>query len=172
MEYINEYLQRLRLFYDMAQQLHAVVDAAVRIKSVTLYGDVFNPTETSVLGQLENWPKDLPSMLPPALWLEPNTGTITWKGEHWEYLFHGQGVSFIRSKDKWDISVEYTIDGEIGITCWNIGLFLRGLSSEPAIDHILLSDNETLFDQCIRLRHIIERSPRLGSDSDTFVLNF
>lgn len=169
MSSVSEYLDYLKQYRSIAEVLHRSMDDVIKLKSVELYGLYFEPTETTVRQQIEHWPATLPSW-PPALWVEPSRGKFECYGEEWEFAFHGQGVSFIQMIDQKEVSLEYTSEGEIGITEYNFELFLKSINKESIGLSYLPRGSESLFVECVRQQFLLEKPARGGSDSETFVL--
>src|SRR5262249_45347019 len=108
---LDLYLEQVKNFVNISSDLHKLLDTIIKLKSVDQFGFRFHPTESSIQRQLSKWPEEA-SFLPPAAWVDPRGGIIEYKGDHWEFAFHGQGVSFFNCKTNQDVSIEYTIKGE------------------------------------------------------------
>jgi hypothetical protein len=119
MHIIKAYLENVRQFHSLIMELHGALNNSVHIKSVEAYGVRFIPTKKILSDQLKSWPQDMPKW-PPAMWVDKRNGTINVRGEEWNYAFHGQGVSFSNPHDGCKVSVEYTMNGELGITSDNV----------------------------------------------------
>jgi hypothetical protein len=165
MDRFQQYIHEIEQFVSIAETLHGCLDTDVVLIPYIVHRDNFTPTHTTVLGQLRQWPAEQSFPLPPTLWVQPRKGELSCMGSTWEYAFHGQGVSFMRTSDQLDVSIEYTAQGELGIDAYNVASYL----SVAAPD--LVPMHNQLFAQCIKEHILISQPARFGSDSDTFVFS-
>lgn len=166
MERLSQYIQCLKKFYTSAQGLHTALDGVVQLIPVDYFGQSFTPTFTTVLAQLQNWPKELITAIPPVAWVYPRKGELVYSDAGWEYAFHGQGVVFMRFDDQLEVSVEYTALGKLGMVEEHIEAYL--MKEQPE----LCPYNHNLFNMCVERGILVTTPPRYGSDSATYLANW
>lgn len=166
MERFSQYRQYLKNFYTTAQGLHTALDAVIQLIAVDYFGQSFTPTCTTVLAQLQNWPEELQTAIPPVAWVYPRKGELVYRDAGWEYAFHGQGVVFMRFDDQLEVSVEYTALGNLGIVEEHIEAYL--MQEQPE----LCPYHHNLFTIGVQRGILVATPPRYGSDSATYLANW
>ena len=164
------YYEELQHFHKLQESLNTELNTVATLKPSNMFGFKFVPIGSSILEQLSLWPKDMP-ILPLTTWVEPQKGTIEFHEEQWDFFLSGQGVSFRNSQTSQKVGIEFSAKGDIGITKWIVGIFLKkSLSSNPDFEE-LLSQHENLFDELVELNYLTKIEPRAMFDEDVFSLN-
>ena len=155
------YLDKLRYYQKLQVSLASIVDPIITLKPTNQSSYHFVPTESSISEQLKHWPKNTPIFLPLPLWVEPQKGIIEFNDEKWEFFFHGsQGLTFTNIHTDQDISIEYTTNGDLGITKWTTQLFLESSKSEDPNFRKLVSQHSRLFEELVKQGYLMKIPPK------------
>lgn len=152
----------------LQEELMAVVNNTVQLISVEAAGQIFTPTQLNLLDQLYNWPNEL-FPIPPAAWVNPRTGVILMREQSWEYVFHGNGVTFTNTADDKEIGVQFGSKGEISLTSWIVSVYLDSIYPKQE-DRLKFTGNNDLFQELVDNGELIEIPPRLPGSDQTFIL--
>lgn len=173
MSLLKPYLDKLQLYQNLQISLTSVLNSMLTLKPTIKSDYSFAPTETSIPNQIKHWPEGTPILLPLPLWVEPQQGTVELDSEVWRFLFHGsQGLSFINVNSEQEVSIEYTVEGDIGITEWTTQVFLESSNFNEPNTYKLISQHKKLFKELIELGYLVEVPPKiLFVEEDVFVFN-
>ena len=86
-------LAEIHEYHTLYQNLYATLESLLKIQSSPEIQDEFIPKQSSVTEAIRCYPKDK-FLYPPAGWVHPRKGKLTYNKQVWEYFFHGGGLSF------------------------------------------------------------------------------
>lgn len=171
MSLLKLYLEKLQYLHGLQVRLAPLVEQIVTLKPVNKFGCSFVPTQSLVSEQIKQWPENIPVLLPLPLWIEPRRGKVELEGQEWEFAFHGtQGLSFFHAPTQREVSIEYSTQGDIGVTRWTVKVFLENLDPNEPHFQDLLRRHEEFFGELGRTGYLIKIPPRVAFIEDVFRL--
>lgn len=108
--------------------------------------------------------------MPPASWVSPRQGMVSYKGELWNYAFHGAGLSFFGKKTGVDIGVAYCREGQICVTHYDIWRYQQTSVDKIASVYDSEDHHLNLFNELVSLGYLVEKDPLLAGDDRTYIL--
>ncbi|NTW03546.1 MAG: hypothetical protein HGA19_20115 [Oscillochloris sp.] len=153
----------------LQRELMNALNNSVNLIAVNAADEIFVPSHNTLLEQLSNWPNGM-FPIPPAAWVHPRTGAILMLGQTWNYVLHGNGVTFANTSNEEEVGIEFGMGGEIALTSWIVYIYLKNTPSEWAEKSQLVSNNNALFEEFVESGDIVPVPPRLPGSDQTFVL--
>lgn len=151
---IETYTMLLYNFTQLQRDLISHLNQKITLIKAKLDLWEFSPLYSTVSEQIKNWPKDS-LIFPISTWVRPNRGNIEFNKNNWSFIFTGQGVAFVNQENLLDVSVEYATTGQICVTPWIVGRYIRsyyaGLPNES-----LLGKNTSIFNHLVKIGTLIE----------------
>lgn len=166
----ENYIQLLKDYATLITTLHTRVQSIVSIKPVEQYGVKIDFVAETISEQIKKWPRNV-LVLPPSAWVEPRKGKIKHNdNEEWEFAFHGAGLSFRNIQNGQDVSLEYTRNGNWGITNYTFMMYLK-THNERGVDTLTLLDAHSKhFDELVSQGYLVKADPLFIQDDQTFML--
>lgn len=166
---LSIYLEQLKQFCGLQKKLHDVIEKHVVLVTQNEHGFDFTPTETSILKQIKNWPTEK-FILPPVAWVQPRKGEIELGNERWDFAFHGTTLSFINTKKHYEVSIEYSRNGDISVTRYLVLTYLESLPKNASYIHDIINQHPIFFDELVISGQLIEVPSLLSHDDQTYIL--
>ena len=174
METILElYHHELRRYSTLQQILHAEMEKVIDLVPAKVPFP-YSPTRGSLLAEIAAMPKT-PIAIPPMELVKPQTGSVQFDREAWQFSFHGMGVSFSHGEtatDTRDVSVEYSHRGQIALTEWTAWKFFNTMCREIEVFKTIRDSynaHRPFLQKAVEHGLLIPVPPLLDGDDQTYI---